>query len=115
MTCLHSDYVEYNGTEKDLEDLLMWWGTRVPWEHSDDCDEPKSFHCCEGVFKYPSLNSLQASDNLVYYSEPRPIPLTFGDWQGNLFEVEFGDRIYYRGEGIFELTDNKGNVKSGSR
>lgn len=112
MTSLPSDYIEWTGTERCLEDLFVWWGKNLNWTHSENCKDPEQLHCCYGQTEYTSLNSLQSSDDLVYRSPPQPFPLTFGDWQGNLFEVEIGDFITYRGEGIYELFDKDGNRKS---
>lgn len=95
-----SDYIEWDGTEECLEVLMVWWGTRIGWEHSPDCDG-ESLCCCEGVTEYISPNTLRCS------TPPwEPLNLMFGDVNGDEAAVEIGDKICYRGEGLFELVKN---------
>lgn len=108
MTHRSEDYVEWTGTEEGIFHIVMWWNSKIYWDHSPDC-ERESLHCCEGVSEYVSLNTLQSTTTSGVW--PSSVVLTFGDWQGNLEPMEVGDRIYYIGEGIFELRDSQGNRK----
>ena len=109
-TVLMDNYIEWTGTEKCLEDLLIWWGAQIPWEHSPDCDrDQRAIHCCEGISEFKSSNFIRGAS---FERSSDEFMIIFGDWQGNQFPVEIGDRLHYRGLGIFELTDSENNVKS---
>lgn len=98
-----TDYIEWDGTETRLYELLMWWGTRIPWEHSPECDQDeKVLDCCFGVHQYQSHYGIEASTFETGYLGPIG-PLTFVHPDGTKESVENGDRIYYRDYGKFEL------------
>lgn len=84
---MSTDYIEWDGTQERLLELSRWWKDRAS---------------TSSVFSLNTI-SIDPEDGLI-----------FGDWQANLYPVEVGSRIYYRGQGIFELTDSDENRKSGT-
>lgn len=97
------DYCEWDGTEQGLERLLIWWGTRIPWEHSPNCTESNvTMHCCAGVYDYESEAGIEGSSHGFRLDEP--IALYFrGSRDAEPVDVEIGDKIVYEGEGKFRL------------
>lgn len=96
-----SDYIEWDGTEKSLNDLLIWWGSRIPWKHSPECTIPGQLHCCDGISEFESKASI--SGRGCAFHNPLCIDIEFSDGKSPAEDVEPGDRIYYRGHGVFEL------------
>lgn len=93
------DYIEWGGTEKCLDSLLVWWGECIPWEHSPGCTKD-SLHCCEGIYEFESCFGLQM---VPLAGWPDQFTLYFVDEGQNKVLMDIGDRIYYRGRGRFEL------------
>jgi len=96
------DYVEWTGSEQCLMNLLIWWGTRQPFVHTETCrgKDTNMLHCCEGK-PIPNNKAYRIiSDTAVY---PDLIKFNFVTPDGTETAVDVGDRIYYLGEGDFEL------------
>jgi hypothetical protein len=97
------EYFEVTGvTHDDVEDLLVWWGER----HSKTTRQS-----IEGIsFGYDSSQpgggrvAMYFTPDYTLYDENDPTTWTEHD-ENNM--VEKGDRIYYRGNGVFELVKHE--------
>lgn len=105
-----NDYFEYvDQSERTLEDLLVWWGNQEPFEHTDDCDGAH-MHCCLGKNYGACSQSLEATDFAFRWAPEYKIPVAFRAGPGEPPVVlEAGDRIYYRGNYVYELVRNDTN------
>jgi hypothetical protein len=100
-----SDYIEWDGTDKCLEQLLIWWGTREPIEHDGDCpgdDGGRTIHCCQ-TKPWPENYGLQSSTYGPARAYPEVVPLWFTTPDNERTRVEIGDRIHYEGNYKFRL------------
>lgn len=99
-----TDFIEWDGSEGRLEQLLIWWGTQIPWEHSPNCDGGRgSMHCCEGIYEFDSPCSIEGSSCATAHADQRVCMQIFFSDGHEKREVEIGDRIYYDGAGMFRL------------
>jgi hypothetical protein len=113
MTHPSDSYIEWDGTEACLENLLIWWGTLWPFEHSDDCDansRETTLHCCGGQPRSPEAYrfSLESFDDCVARYEPKELPLVFGK-DGVKKKVNIGDRFYFR-NGEIEVVETENSI-----
>lgn len=105
-----TDFIEWDGTEECLYNLLLWWGTREPFVHSPGCkQEPNVMHCCEGV-PWSRHYAIQASTSGPDTGKPPLIDIEFVTPEDTLVPdtaagtpVEIGDRIHYDGDYEFRL------------
>ena len=95
------NYVEWDGTERCLGSLLVWWGTQIPWKHSDGC-QGDSLHCCQGEHEFQSNASIEGG-TCLFHTPACVIEIKFSDGSTPAEWLNPGDRIYYRGRGRFEL------------
>lgn len=100
-----SDYFEYTDrSERTLENLLIWWGTREPFEHADDCEDPEQLHCCGGknTKQYAGYGISAYTCSVGHPWGACVSDLTFVTPQGEKTLINMGDRIYYHGNYVFE-------------
>lgn len=96
------DSFTYTGTEDNLYDLLVWWGTREPFIHSDNCDG-ESLHCCQGENNFWTPTAvLEASARPTKHGDPFPLTFLYiGD--GERIDMIPGDVVCYFGMNRYML------------
>lgn len=96
---MSTDKYVYEGTEKSLEGLLMWWGTAAPFEHAEDCtQDPNSMHCCYGVPNWSWNYALEASNCASHHPKWSCLCLKFTDLTTGITTEMKAGAILYRGE-----------------
>ena len=91
--------------EQTLENMLIWWSTREPWVHADNCSG-EFFHCCEGKFP-EKLYRYGLEGSTPPWNEIR---VQFIDnVQGIKTLMKPGDEIHYLGDYEYKLVRNGSN------
>lgn len=97
-----NDFIEWDGTENTLYELLIWWGSKAEFEHTNDCNGGCGA-CCKGAddwfIKSPYTIHSMTSGEVTFHGE---ILIGIG-YNGVIEPINLGDRIYYLGDGDFLL------------
>lgn len=101
------DSFTWDGTEDGLYNLIIWWGTRVPVEHKDECDH-KTLHGCVGEPVLTSNAILESSPRKVEKNGEIPVLFRFikGKRAGKGYEMYPGDTLFYEGDGKFAYKES---------
>jgi hypothetical protein len=98
-----NDYIVYDGTEQNLENILIWWATREPWEHSDDC-KGGAMHCCQGKNRPDARQAISSTSHIPFHEERGLVPIEFHDYETGVTKVLApGDKIVYFGNYEFAV------------